>query len=87
MKYYEIYAWARCPFCANAKELLIAKNQQFMLCCIDQSDILLSFLKKKYSWDTVPMIIEKNTESSEEKFIGGFTDLKKYLGEDSDGKS
>ncbi len=76
-----------CPFCVHAKELLIEKGEQFMFCCLDQSDVLLTFLKKKYDWETVPMIIEKYTDSNEERFIGGFTDLVKYLGEKSDGKS
>ena len=87
MRYFEVYAWTECPFCVHAKELLIEKGEQFMFCCLDQSDVLLTFLKKKYDWETVPMIIEKNTDSNEERFIGGFTDLVKYLGEKSDGKS
>ena len=86
MRYFEIYAWTECPFCIHAKELLIEKGEQFMFCCMDSSDTLLSFFKKKYDWNTVPMIIEKHTEKNEEKFIGGFTDLANYLG-DKDGKS
>ena len=53
-----------------------------MFCCLDQSDSLLKFLKKKYQWDTVPMIIEKNTITNEEVFVGGFTDLVEYLKDD-----
>ena len=54
-----------------------------MFCCLDQSDKLLSFLKKKYDWNTVPMVIEKWVENNNEKFIGGYTDLVEYLkGED-----
>jgi glutaredoxin len=86
MRYFKIYAWTECPFCIHAKELLIEKGEQFMFCCMDSSDALLSFFKKKYDWNTVPMIIEKHTEKNEEKFIGGFTDLANYLG-DKDGKS
>ena len=79
MRYFEIYAWTECPFCSHAKELLIEKGEQFMFCCLDQSDALLNFFKGKYNWNTVPMIIEKHTEKNDEKFIGGFTDLAKYL--------
>mgnify|MGYP003119464516 CR=1 FL=1 len=79
MRYFEIYAWTECPWCKDARDLLVEKGEQFMFCCLDQSDSLLAFLKKKYDWTTVPMIIERNTESNEERFIGGFTDLKKYL--------
>ena len=79
MRYYQIYAWTECPFCIHAKELLINKGEQFMFCCLDQSDSLLNFIKTKYKWETVPMIVERHTEHNEEKFIGGFTDLQKYL--------
>ena len=50
-----------------------------MFCCLDQSDALLKHLKTKYNWDTVPMIVEKYTDKNGFKFIGGFTDLAKYL--------
>lgn len=82
MRYFQIYAWTECPFCIHAKELLIEREEQFMFCCLDSSDALLLYLKKKYNWNTVPMIIEKNTDNNEEKFIGGFTDLSAYLGEE-----
>ena len=81
MRYFQIYAWTECPFCIHAKELLIERNEQFMFCCLDQSEALLRFFKDKYSWDTVPMIMQKNTENNEEVFIGGFTDLSRYLEE------
>ena len=81
MRYFEIYAWTQCPFCVHAKELLIKKGEQFMFCCLDQSDDLLNYIKSKYDWGTVPLIVEKHTERNEEKFIGGFTDLQKYLEE------
>ena len=81
MVYYEIYAWTECPFCKDAKALLIEKKQQFMFCCLDQSDSLLNYLKQKYDWKTVPMILEKRTDSNDVKFIGGFVDLKRYLNE------
>ncbi len=79
MRYFEIYAWTDCPFCTHAKELLIEKDEQFMFCCLDQSDKLLAHLKSTYEWETVPMIIERHTEKPYENFIGGFTDLQKYL--------
>ena len=79
MRYFEIYAWTDCPFCIHAKELLIEKEEQFLFCCIDQSDDLLHYIKTKWGWKTVHMIIEKSTEHEEAKIIGGFTDLQKYL--------
>jgi len=79
MRYFEIYAWTECPFCIHAKELLIEKGEQFMFCCLDQSDELLNHIKVKYDWRTVPLIVERHTDHNAEKFVGGFTDLQKYL--------
>ena len=87
MRYFEIYAWTECPFCVHAKELLIDKGEQFMFCCLDQSDDLLNYLKTKYKWETVPMIIEKYTDKSDFNFIGGFTDLATYLDQENDRES
>ena len=81
MRYFEIYAWEDCPYCIKAKELLVKNDHQFVFCCIDQSDILLQYIQTKWGWTTVPMIIEKYTTTSEVKFIGGYTDLVKYLEE------
>jgi len=81
MRYFEIYAWTECPYCINAKELLTARQEQFIFCCIDQSDVLLEHIKTKWNWRTVPLILEKNTSNDEVKFVGGWTDLKKYLEE------
>ena len=82
MRYFEIYAWTDCPYCNDAKELLINLEEQFVFCCIDQSDALLKHIQTKWGWKTVPLIIEKNTENHDVKFIGGFTDLEKYLEEE-----
>ena len=81
MTYYEIYAWTECPFCKDAKDLLIKKKQQFMFCTLDSSDDLLKYLKSKYNWNTVPMILKCQTDKNEKVFIGGFTDLKEVLEE------
>ena len=86
MRYFEIYAWTDCPYCTHAKELLIEKEEQFLFCCIDQSDALLQHVKTKWGWETVPLIVEKNTVNEAAKFIGGFTDLQKYL-EDEENES
>ncbi len=82
MRYFEIYAWTDCPYCNDAKELLINKKEQFVFCCIDQSDLLLQHIKTRWGWATVPLILEKRTDSQEVKFVGGYTDLKAYLEEE-----
>ena len=81
-EYYKIYAWADCPFCVNAKELLQSNKKQFMFCCVDESPELLSYIKETYNWITVPMIIRLKRTSPkkwEEEFVGGYSDLVKYF--------
>ena len=79
MKYYKIYAWTECPYCIKARELLTSKDQQFMFCCIDESKELLNWVKSKYNWLTVPLIVRVNGTTGEEEFIGGYTDLVEYF--------
>jgi len=45
---------------------------------MDTDQPLLNFLKQKYNWKTVPIVVGI-TKESEEIVIGGFTDLQKFL--------
>ena len=40
----------------------------------------LDRLKEEMDWKTIPMVFE--IQGRDHKFIGGYTDLVKYLGED-----
>jgi glutaredoxin len=44
---------------------------------MDQQPELLTEIKQTYRWETVPVVVE--ITAGQEKFIGGFTDLKEYL--------
>ncbi len=44
---------------------------------LDGNPLHLTEVKRRYSWDTVPLILEVGGGS--EKFIGGYTDLVEYL--------
>tara|TARA_B100000282_G_scaffold285686_1_gene251473 strand:+ start:242 stop:490 length:249 start_codon:yes stop_codon:yes gene_type:complete len=79
MEYYKIICWSECPFCLKAKGLLIDKGEQFEYCSVDHSAKLLNYYKKIYNHNTVPMVVKLNTESDNEKFIGGFSELKKLF--------
>ena len=57
------------------------KNKQFEYCSIDHSRKLLDCYKLIYKHDTVPMIVKLNTENDNEEFIGGYTELKKLIGD------
>ena len=81
MKYFEIYAWSDCPYCFQAASLLRMKKQQYAFTTLDKSRDLLEHFKTKYNWKTVPIIVMKDTETNEETFIGGFTDLQQYFKE------
>ena len=79
MKYYKIICWSECPFCLRAKTLMIENNLPFEYCSVDHSRKLLDYYKLLYKHDTVPMVLQLDTESKDETFIGGYTELKEFL--------
>jgi len=83
VSYYLVYATGTCPYCIEAIKLLEKNGYQYALTLLDNCPEYRTFLKHKYKWDTVPMIIEKKLDGSEE-FIGGFDDLSKYFSGISD---
>jgi glutaredoxin len=44
---------------------------------LDKQPELLNEIKTTYRWETVPVVVE--ITEGQEKFIGGFSDLKEYL--------
>jgi len=79
MKYFKIIAWGECPFCIKAKALLIENNLQFEYCVVDHAPELLKYYKSNYDYKTVPIIVFVEDEG--EEFIGGYTDLRRYVEE------
>ena len=77
-----IYTCPDCPFCDKAKLFLNSLGYRFISKELDWDDTTLSFLKEQMNWTTVPIIFE--IENKDYKFIGGHTDLVKYLGSDND---
>ena len=76
---YILFARKECPFCVKAQSLLKEKNFDHKVINFNEShkDILQE-IKDAYSWNTVPMIFRLSSDSIE--FIGGYTDLVKFLG-------
>ena len=76
-----------CPWCVDAINLMHANGCEFVLTLVDNCPEFYHNVKKKYDWQTVPMIVEIDVTGNE-KFIGGFTDLKDYFAEvlDADNK-
>ena len=57
---------------------LLSENQKDFECySMDNQPELLTEIKATYNWKTVPVVVE--ITQGQEKFIGGFTDLKEYL--------
>ena len=79
MKYYKIICWSECPYCLKAKMEMIERKEQHEYCSVNHSELLLKYYKSIYGHTTVPMIIEIDTLTGQEKFIGGYTDLIKYF--------
>lgn len=79
MIYYKIICWNECPFCLKVKMEMIEREVNFEYCSVDHSNTLLNYYKSIYKHSTVPMVIEIDTHTGQEKFIGGYTDLIKYF--------
>ena len=81
MTYYKIICWDECPFCLRAKMEMVERRLPFEYCSVDHSNRMLEYYKSIYKHGTVPMIVELNTSTDQEKFIGGYSDLIKYFEE------
>jgi len=74
---FRLYTKANCPYCHAAIQLLAENQKQFECYGLDQQPELLNEIQSTYNWRTVPVVVE--ITEGQEKFIGGFTDLKEYL--------
>tara|TARA_R100000234_G_C4997117_1_gene178486 strand:- start:503 stop:760 length:258 start_codon:yes stop_codon:yes gene_type:complete len=81
-KIFFIYTCPDCPFCDKAKSFLDSLGHRYISKEMSWDDDTLSFLKEQMSWKTVPMIFE--IDNRDYKFVGGYTDLVKYLGGEDD---
>ena len=79
MTYFKIIAKKDCPFCIKARLLLMEKGVQFEFTDLDCSPVLLQGYKSQYQQGTVPIVVLKDLDNSNEFFIGGFTDLVEYF--------
>ncbi|MBT4135075.1 glutaredoxin [Candidatus Woesearchaeota archaeon] len=69
----EIWTWSFCPFCKDAKKLLIKNNIEFEEHIMDDKPDELQKIKEKYKHQTVPIIL------LDRKFIGGCDNLRELL--------
>ena len=80
MKYFTIICKSECYYSIMAKAELITQEYSFQYVSMDHSPELLNFFKSNYSWGTVPIISLRDTNAPDfEEFIGGYTDLIKWL--------
>jgi|TARA_Y100000310_G_scaffold254922_1_gene262134 glutaredoxin len=78
---YHLYVKTSCIFCKKAVELLEKHALLHGQTIMDDNEDLLTEVKDRYNWDTVPLILELSQVEGV-RFIGGYTDLCEYLGED-----
>ena len=74
---FRLYTKIDCPYCQMAVRLLAEHQKDFECYALDNQPQLLNEIKQTYRWETVPVVIE--ITEGQEKFIGGFEDLKEYL--------
>ena len=74
IKYIDVYAWAKCPWCAMAITFLKQNGIEFSLTLLDNCPTKRHEMVKETGWMTVPIVIEHKVDG-ESKLIGGYTDL------------
>ena len=74
---FRLYTKTDCPYCQMAIRLLAEHQKEFECYALDNQPKLLNEIKDTYRWETVPVVVE--ITKGQEKFIGGFDDLKEYL--------
>ena len=73
-----MFAKESCPFCVKAEALLQQNNLLYNVVNFEPNqESVLTEIKRAHNWNTVPMIFERT--GADIKFIGGFTDLQKWL--------
>jgi len=78
LKHFHIFATSTCPFCVEAIKVLDASGLEYVLTILDKCPEYRNQLKKKWKWDTVPIIITRDVNGAEE-LIGGCSDLKQHF--------
>ncbi len=74
---FRLYTKSDCPYCHAAIALLAEHQKEFECYGLDRQPELLNEIQSTYNWQTVPVVVE--ITEGQEKFIGGFTDLKEDL--------
>ena len=75
--YFHIFALGNCPYCLEAISILNHTNNEYVLTMLDRCAPYLDYVKDKYQYLTVPIILECDRETNEMiNFIGGCSDLK-----------
>ena len=83
LNHFHIFATSTCPFCIEAIKILEDSGHEYVLTMLDKSPEYRNQLKKKWKWDTVPIVITRDVNGNEE-LIGGCSDLKKRFNTDND---
>ena len=74
---FKLYVTNTCPYCHMASKLIADKGMIYECHALDNQPKLLQEVRSRYNWRTVPMVLE--VTGGQEKFIGGYDDLCKYL--------
>jgi len=75
--YFHVFGKKRCKYCTKAVKLLQSKKLDYVVSYLDHAPASLNELKRGVDWKTVPIVLEVLNDTS--VFVGGFTELEKYL--------
>ena len=79
MKYYQTYIKTDCSFCKKALDILEEHDKMVVVTILDRApEEVIGGLKSELNHETVPIVLEIDTERGVRK-IGGYTELKGEL--------
>ena len=80
-EHYTLWIKTDCPFCIAAREEVYKRRVNHTINIMDDNPEKLNELKELWNHPTVPIVVYR--DDVVESFVGGYTDLKKWL----DGKN
>lgn len=78
IKYIHIYGLLTCGYCAKTVNFLNEAGIEYVLTLCDRSSTMLHEVKKATGWQTVPIIIEYDS-NDDAHLIGGYDNLAGHM--------
>jgi glutaredoxin len=77
VRYFLVYTKSGCRYCERALELLHREREEYVVHDLGESDTQINEAKELHGWPSMPIVLLR--EGKENRLIGGYTDLEKFI--------